>query len=207
MTTTVLLDGLSFPRSPTWRDDRFWFSDLGRHQHVGVALDGTLRIELDAENLPPLPEHRADAIVRLSDGTVVVAETERMRLSAFEFLPDGHLGNRRCWADLMPYLAVPDGIGVDGEDHIWVASPLTGNVLCIEEGGTIIDTITPSQTPIACAVGGPDNRHLVICTVPVPVPEMAIPMRSGRLELATINVGFSLAHRTSRPVRATATSR
>jgi len=36
----VLLDGLTFPEAPRWRDGRLWFSDFYSHRVMSVGLDG-----------------------------------------------------------------------------------------------------------------------------------------------------------------------
>ncbi len=38
--TEVLLDGLTFPEAPRWRDGRLWFSDFYSHRVMSVGLDG-----------------------------------------------------------------------------------------------------------------------------------------------------------------------
>ena len=36
----VLLDGLTFPEAPRWRDGRLWFSDFYSHRVMTVDLAG-----------------------------------------------------------------------------------------------------------------------------------------------------------------------
>jgi sugar lactone lactonase YvrE len=38
--TEVLLDGLTFPEAPRWRDGSLWFSDFYSHRVMSVGLDG-----------------------------------------------------------------------------------------------------------------------------------------------------------------------
>ena len=59
--------------------------------------------------------------------TLVVAETFAQRLTAFNTEADGSLKGRRVWAQI-PECA-PDGICLDQESAIWVASPMTGEVM------------------------------------------------------------------------------
>ena len=59
---------------------------------------------------------------------------------------------------------MPDGICVDAEEAIWVASPTTGSVLRLLEGGEVTDSIQTGRKAIACALGGYDGRTLFICT-------------------------------------------
>jgi sugar lactone lactonase YvrE len=71
------------------------------------------------------------------------------------------LVNRRLWAQL-PEGDVPDGICVDAEQAIWVASPTTGSVLRVREGGEVTDSIQTDRKAIACALGGSDGRTLFV---------------------------------------------
>lgn len=51
--------------------------------------------------------------------TLIVAESYRSRLTAFDIDQSGDLSNRRVRADLKT--EVPDGICMDAEDAIWYA--------------------------------------------------------------------------------------
>lgn len=94
--------------------------------------------------------------------TLIVGESLGRRLTAFTIAEDGSLEDRRLWADVSP--ATPDGICLDVEGGIWVASPETGEVIRIKEGGTITDRLVPSARPFACMLGGPDRQTLFVCT-------------------------------------------
>ena len=96
--------------------------------------------------------------------TLVIAETNGFRLTAFDIGTDGVLSNRRIWAQL-PEGVQPDGICLDSEGAIWVANP-AGNpsVLRVREGGAVLDTIDLDTHAYAVALGGPEGRHLFICT-------------------------------------------
>ena len=77
--------------------------------------------------------------------TIVVAETFAGRLSAFEKNDDGTLVNPRVWAEL-PEGATPDGICIDAEGAIWVASTRAGECLRVVEGGEILDRVSVGGT-------------------------------------------------------------
>ena len=51
-TLTTILDGLSFPEGPRWRDGRLWFSDFYRHEVVAVDLDGNRETMVAVPNQP-----------------------------------------------------------------------------------------------------------------------------------------------------------
>ena len=44
ITPRVLLEGLAFPESPRWHDDRLWFSDWGTDEIVAVDLEGNKEV-------------------------------------------------------------------------------------------------------------------------------------------------------------------
>ncbi len=71
--------------------------------------------------------------------TLVVGETFGAKLTAFDIALDGSLSNRRVWASLSN--AVPDGICLDTAGGIWVASPTSGEVLRVVEGGEVTDRV------------------------------------------------------------------
>ena len=144
---------------------RAWVGNFGFvHQDGEAIAPGTLaRIDTDqsahaaAGNLL-----FANGMVLVDGGnTLIVAETYRECLTAFDIESTGNLVNRRLWAQL-PEGDVPDGICVDAEEAIWVASPTTGSVLRVLEGGEVTDSIQTGRRAIACALGGHDGRTLFV---------------------------------------------
>ncbi|MFK7831195.1 MAG: SMP-30/gluconolactonase/LRE family protein [Congregibacter sp.] len=128
----------------------------------------------------------------LLDGgmTLVVAQTLAMELTAFSRAADGSLSNRRTWASLVGddgWYAAPDGIAVDAEDGIWVANALAPEVVRVEEGGAVTHRITTSNIAYACALGGPDGRHLLACTATTSDATKASAVRQGKLEILELN--------------------
>ena len=94
--------------------------------------------------------------------TLIVGESFGARLTAFDVAEDGSLSNRRVWAQLEK--AVPDGICLDAEGAIWVASPMSGEVLRVREGGEVTERIRVATQAIACMLGGPARTTLFVCT-------------------------------------------
>ena len=104
--------------------------------------------------------HEAADGLRMANGMVItadqsallVAESWGKCIAAFDLGDDGSLSNRRVWAELPDF---PDGIGIDAEDGVWVASPVSDRFTRVVEGGEVTATIeTPGRHAIACAVGG-----------------------------------------------------
>jgi sugar lactone lactonase YvrE len=151
---------------------------LGKLAHV--KADGTASVAAEPVLFP-------NGMVLLDEGrTLVVAQTLGFELTAFDRAPDGSLSNRRVWASLKDAGVAPDGICVDAQGGIWVANALAPAVIRVEAGGQITDTVTTSQNAYACALGGPEGRHLLICTAPTSVHALAAAERNGRLEIVEI---------------------
>lgn len=105
------------------------------------------------------------SVITADGGRLIVAETYGRRLTAFDInKEDGTLSNRRIWAEVDP--ATPDGICLDDDGAIWVASPVTEEFIRVLEGGIITDRIKlpPGKGAYACTLGGADGRTLFLCT-------------------------------------------
>ena len=69
-----------------------------------------------------------------------------------------------------------------------MANALGAEVVRVLEGGTVSDRVTTSQTAFACAVGGPDGRHLLVCTADSGTAEIAAAAPEGRLEIVELRI-------------------
>lgn len=117
--------------------------------------------------------------------TLIVGETFGARLTAFTIEPDGSLSNRRVWAVLEN--AVPDGICLDAEGAIWVASPRSAEVLRIKEGGDVTHRVKVATQAFACMLGGPDRRTLFVLTADN-TPRALPGKPSGKIETVRVDV-------------------
>lgn len=126
---------------------------------IFVTPDGQARIVADNMAFPN------GTIITPNGSTLIVGETVGACLTAFNIENDGSLTNRRIWARLKGG-AAPDGICLDSEGGIWVASPATSEVLRVLEGGEISNRIKiqDKNTAYACMLGGPNRKTLFICT-------------------------------------------
>lgn len=145
-----------------------------------IDPDGSVSVAADDLAFP-------NGAVTVDDGsTLVVAQTLGLELTAFDKAADGSLSNRRTWAPLVGSdgsLVAPDGTCADGEGGIWVANALAAEVVRVEEGGVVTQRVTTSQLAFACAIGGPDGRHLLVCTAESGTTEIAAAAPNGRLEI------------------------
>jgi sugar lactone lactonase YvrE len=118
--------------------------------------------------------------------TLVLAETLRLQLTAFDVGADGTLSGRRVWASTAPQMVAPDGICADPQGGIWVAAALGNAVVRYAEGGEVTGTVETSQIAYACALGGTDGRTLYAMTAPSSEPRVVDGQRLGRIEAATV---------------------
>lgn len=122
-----------------------------------VESDGHTRIVAEGLHFP-------NGMAITPDGkTLIVAETMGHRLVAFGILADGSLTNRRIFAQFSDNVS-PDGIALDAEGALWVASPESQpTVVRVREGGDIVECIEMDTHAYALMLGGPERRHLLIC--------------------------------------------
>ena len=119
--------------------------------------------------------------------TLVVAETMANRLTAFDIGADGSLSGRRVWA---PTPGPPDGIALDADGAIWVASPAQGQCIRIAEGGEVLETIDAGPACYACMLGGEDGRTLFMLTAPK-LGDDAAAAPKGKVVIATVDVAHA----------------
>ena len=128
------------------------------------------------------------AVITPDGGTLIVGESFGQRLTAFDIHAwSGALSRRRVWAPLAG--AVPDGICLDAEGAIWVASPMTREVVRVHEGGRISQRIAAGERmAIACMLGGADRRTLFVLTSASIDPDECRRLRSARIERVRVDV-------------------
>ncbi|MEU6069628.1 MULTISPECIES: SMP-30/gluconolactonase/LRE family protein [Streptomyces] len=96
-----------------------------------------------------------------ADGsTLIVADSYRHSLVAFDVGEGGALSRRRTWADLGE--GTPDGICVDVQNAVWYADVPHRRCVRVAEGGTVLQTLPLDRGAFACVLGGPDGRTLFI---------------------------------------------
>lgn len=118
--------------------------------------------------------------------TMILGETFAARLSAFDIRDDGTLSARRDWAALEG--CVPDGICLDDEGAVWLACPVSGQVVRVREGGEVTDRIAVETLAFACMLGGPQRRHLFICTSKHSASAECRAEHTGRIEVVEVDV-------------------
>jgi sugar lactone lactonase YvrE len=145
-----------------------------------VTPDGDARVVADDLEFP-------NGSVITDDGrTLIVGETMGRRLTAFDVADDGSLSGRRVWAQLDRVL--PDGIALDAEGAIWVASPISHGCFRVRAGGEITHKVEVATQAFACMLGGPERRDLFVCTAGSSQPEECAARRDGRIEVVAVDV-------------------
>jgi sugar lactone lactonase YvrE len=119
-----------------------------------VTADGSVRQVADDVAFPN------GMAVTPDNRTLIVADSYRHCLVAFDIGTDGGLANRRVWADLDD--GVPDGICVDAHNAVWYADVPHQRCIRVAEGGTVRQTIELDRGAFACVLGGPQGTSLFI---------------------------------------------
>ncbi len=120
-----------------------------------VTPDGNAQVVADNMAFPN------GSVITPNDKTLIVGESAGNCLTAFDIMENGTLTKRRIWAKLN---RLPDGICLDAEGAIWIASPVSGKVFRVLEGGQITHRVKVSTHAYACMLGGPDRLTLFVAT-------------------------------------------
>ncbi|TMR21489.1 SMP-30/gluconolactonase/LRE family protein [Nonomuraea turkmeniaca] len=94
------------------------------------------------------------------NSTLIVADSYRHQLVAFDIGADGGLSGRRIWAELGE--GVPDGICVDAQNAVWYADVPNQRCVRVAEGGTVLQVVELDRGGFACALGGPGKTTLFV---------------------------------------------
>ena len=147
---------------------------------------------------------------------MIIGETYGGKLTSFDISSDGSLSNRKVWAQMMPksyYLLtkivralkipvkegsatpypVPDGICLDSNNGIWVASPTTSEVIRYTQGGVVSKRISTPDRAYACMLGGKEGNTLFVSTAKASDPEIASKEKNGKIY--SIEVDYAHAGR------------
>jgi sugar lactone lactonase YvrE len=147
---------------------------------VALAPDGSVRQVVDDLSFP-------NGMVLTEDGaTLIVAETTRLRLTAFAVSTDGTLSDRRVFAQLDGVF--PDGICLDADGQVWVANANGRECLRVRDGGEVTDRVETTTHSYACMLGGDDRRTLYVMTAPSSVAAVVSVTHDALIETASVDV-------------------
>jgi sugar lactone lactonase YvrE len=162
---------------------------------VTVGPDGVVVVAAENLNFP-------NGMVLTDRGeTLLVAETFAARITAFTVEAGGMLTGRRTWADLghgdmwdvnnatKEQTVLPDGLALDAEGALWVADAKGSGVERIAEGGAVLDRVDTGELAVyGVALGGWNNRELVMCCAPPLLSEDPASNRHGEVLATTVSV-------------------
>lgn len=164
-------------------DDPF---DVDTHKLLLVdpAAEGEKRVRVAAKGMG-FP----NGITTTTDGqTLLVSETFGGHVTAFDVAADGSLDDRRVWAKL-PDDRRPDGLCLDANGDLWVATYTTGEFFHIREGGEVIDRIEfPGRWALSCSLGGADGRSLLTCTAETTQEDYFAGRAVGHLDIHRVEI-------------------
>lgn len=169
------------------RDGRAYVGNFG-YDLFTEELRTTQLIMVDADRqvtVEPGELSFPNGMVRRSDGKLVVAETFAPALAFFDVGDDGHL-HPAGRIELDPDLT-PDGICIDAEDAVWLASVLSQEVVRVDTAGNA-RRFKLGQNAYACMLGGEDRRTLFVATAPDHEPANRRAALEGRIEAMRVEV-------------------
>ncbi len=146
---------------------------------VRVDPDGSVHLAAPDMHFPN------GTVITPDGGTLIVAETLGGCLTAFDIDGDANLTNRRVWAPLEGM--APDGICLDANRNVWVANALAAEVVCVAEGGEVVDRVATSQFCYACMLGGDDGCTLFAVTASTSDHIQAQEARTGKIETVRVD--------------------
>lgn len=157
-------------------------SDQRTTNLVRVSVDGDVREVADGLFFPN------GCVITPDETTLIVGESFGACLTAFDIAADGSLTDRREWARVRG--ATPDGICLDAEGAVWMASPVSNQVLRVAEGGEVLEEVRTSdeRQPFACMLGGDAGTTLFVCTALDSDPEACRAQLAGRIEAIEVSV-------------------
>ena len=122
------------------------------------AADGSLTLLVDDFERP-------NGIVISVDGRqLLIDDTDRHHVRAFDLGSDGTLSNGRVFADVTHGGTVgrPDGMKLDAQGNLYVTANTAEGVWVYAPDGTLLGFIGTPEPPANCAWGGPENQTLFI---------------------------------------------
>jgi sugar lactone lactonase YvrE len=147
-----------------------------------VGTDGSVRQVADDIAFPNGMTVTAD------NSTLIVADSYRHNLVAFDIGGDGSLSSRRIWAHVGE--GVPDGICTDEQNAVWYADVPNQRCVRVAAGGVVLQAIELDRGGFACALGGPGGTTLFIVAAKwqgMTASEMVVP-GSGQVLAADVDV-------------------
>jgi sugar lactone lactonase YvrE len=155
----ILMNGLAFPESPRWHDDRLFFSDWGAHEVIAVDLEGKSEVIARVPSFPMCIDRLPDGrllIVSANDGLLLRREPDNSLVTHADLSGLAH----HAWNDI-----VVDGRGNAYVNNIGFDFPdgdvKPGIVALVTPDGAARQVADGLAFPNGMAVSA-DNRTLIV---------------------------------------------
>jgi sugar lactone lactonase YvrE len=157
--STVLVDGLTFPEAPRWRDGKLWFSDFYSHRFLVADLAGRLATVVEVPQRP-------SGLGWMPDGTLLVVSMLDRRLLRVD------AGTTRVVADLSTLATGPcNDMVVDAAGRAYVGNfgfdrhrgePERATCIArVDPDGRVVRAADDLQFPNGTVIT-PDGRTLIV---------------------------------------------
>ena len=157
---TRMNDGETDPQGRFWAGTMGWHAEPGLGSLYRLDPDGTVRRMVEGVSI-------SNGLGWSPDGTTMYyVDTPTYRVDRFDFDPvSGTISGRREFVTIREGGGRPDGLTVDSEGAVWVATwPGYGVHRYLPDGTLDAIIPLPVSNVSSCEFGGPDLRDLYITT-------------------------------------------
>jgi sugar lactone lactonase YvrE len=146
---------------------------------IVVMPDGATRVVADGLRFPN------GIAVSADNRRLVVAEMDGACLAEYDIDADGGLSFRRRFGSMKS----PDGICLDREGAVWVASFDEDAFIRVDRDGRELQRIgVPGRRAIACVLGGPERRTLFCLSAATSYQELRQRKSSAHIDMADVEI-------------------
>jgi sugar lactone lactonase YvrE len=144
-----------------------------------VMPDGATRVVADGLRFPN------GIAVSADNSRLVVAEMDGECLAEYDIAADGGLNFRRRLGNMKS----PDGICLDREQAVWVASFDEDAFIRVDRDGHELQRLeVPGRRAIACVLGGPERRTLFCLSAATSYEELRQRKSSARIDVVDVEI-------------------
>jgi sugar lactone lactonase YvrE len=155
-------------------------ADRGAVDHIILVMpDGETRVVADGLRFPN------GIAVSADNSRLVAAEMDGECLTEYDIAADGGLNFRRRLGNMKS----PDGICLDREQAVWVASFDEDAFIRVDRDGHELQRLeVPGRRAIACVLGGPERRTLFCLSAATSHEELRQRKSSARIDVVDVEI-------------------